>query len=111
MLLALLALVAVWALLHDEWLTQRVLPHLPGVTVVEPRGAVLGDFEAERLEVALPRDGRLVWLQPRWRGLRLVLDRSAPWWLGVDVAQVSGRRIDLKWVAGPPARPVRLPPT
>lgn len=101
MLLALLALVAVWALLHDEWLTQRVLPHLPGVTVVEPRGAVLGDFEAERLEVALPRDGRLVWLQPRWRGLRLVLDRSAPWWLGVDVAQVSGRRIDLKWVAGP----------
>lgn len=110
LLLALLGVGATWALLHGEWLPQRVLPHLPGLTVVEPRGAFLGDFEAERLEVALPRDGRLVWQRPRWQGLRLVFDRAAPWWLGVQVDHLSGRRIDLKWVADPQAKP-SPPPT
>lgn len=110
LLLALLGLTAAWALLHGEWLAQQVLPHLPGVTVVEPRGALLGDFEAERLEVTLPRDGRLVWQQPRWQGMRVVVDRGAPWWLGVQVDHLSGRRIDLKWVPDPQARP-SPPPT
>lgn len=110
LLLALLGLAAAWALLHGEWLTQRVLPHMPGVTVVEPRGAVLGDFDAERIEVALPRDGRLVWQQPSWRGMRVVVDGGAPWWLGVQVDHLGGRRVDLKWVADPQAKP-SPPPT
>lgn len=101
LLLGLLSLGALWALLHDEWLTEQVVSHLPGVTVVAPRGALLGDFEAARLEVSLPREGRLVWQQPAWQGLRLVVDRSAPWWLGVQVDRLSGRRIDLKWVPDP----------
>ncbi len=109
MCLALLALGAAWALLHGEWLTQRVLPHLPGLTVVEPRGAVLGDFEAQRLEVALPREGRLVWQQPRWQGMRVVLDRGAPWWLGVQADSLGGSRIDLKWVPDPQAKPSSAP--
>ena len=109
LLLTLLGLAAAWALLHDEWLTLRVLPHLPGVTVVEPKGALLGDFEAARLEVALPRDGRLVWQQPRWQGLRLVTDRGAPWWLGFQLEQLGGRRIDIKWVPDPKASPSPAP--
>jgi len=107
--LAFLGLAAMWALLHGEWLTQQVLPHLPGVTVVEPRGAVLGDFEADRVEVALPRGGRLIWQQPRWQGLRVVVDRGAPWWLGVQADRLGGRRIDLKWVPDPQAKPSPLP--
>lgn len=110
LLLGLLSLGALWALLHDEWLTEQVVSHLPGVTVVAPRGALLGDFEAARLEVSLPREGRLVWQQPAWQGLRLVVDRSAPWWLGVQVDRLSGRRIDLKWVPDPQAQP-SPPPT
>lgn len=110
LLLALLGLAAAWALLHGEWLTHQVLPHLPGVTVVEPKGALLGDFEAERLEVALPRDGRLVWQRPTWQGMRLVVDRGAPWWLGVQLDHLGGRRIDLKWVPDPHAPPSD-PPT
>lgn len=110
LLLALLGLWAAWALLHGEWLTQQVLPHLPGVTVVEPRGALLGDFDAERLEVALPRGGRLVWQQPSWQGMRVVVDRGAPWWLGVQVDHLSGRRMDLKWVPDPKSQP-SPPPT
>lgn len=107
--LALLLLVALWALLHDDWLTEQVLSHLPGVTVVAPRGALLGDFVAARIEVGLPREGRLVWQQPSWQGLRVVVDRSAPWWLGVQVDHLSGRRIDLKWVPGPKAQPSPAP--
>lgn len=110
LLLGLLSLGALWALLHDEWLTEQVVSHLPGVTVVAPQGALLGDFEAARLEVSLPREGRLVWQQPAWQGLRLVVDRSAPWWLGVQVDRLSGRRIDLKWVPDPQAQP-SPPPT
>lgn len=110
LLLALLLLGALWALLHDEWLTEQVVSHLPGVTVVAPRGALLGDFEAARLEVSLPREGRLVWQQPAWQGLRLVVDRSAPWWLGVQVDRLSGRRIDLKWVPDPQAQAQASPP-
>ena len=33
-------------------------------------------------------------------GLRVVVDRSAPWWLGVQVDHLSGRRMDVKWVPG-----------
>ena len=110
LLLAALGLVATWSLMHDEWLTLRVLPHLPGVTVVEPRGAVLGDFVAERIEIDLPRRGRLVWQQPRWRGMRLVIDRGAPWWLGVQVDHLGGRRLDLTWVPAP-ASPPGPPPS
>ncbi len=110
LLLGLLLLAAVWALLHDGWLSGQVLSRLPGVTVVEPRGALLGDFEAARIEVGLPREGRLVWQEPSWQGLRLVVDRSAPWWLGVQADRLSGRRIDLKWVPDPQAKP-SPPPT
>lgn len=110
LLLALLGLAATWALLQDEWLLPRVAPYLPGVTLVEPRGSVLGDFEAERIEVALPRDGRLVWQQPSWRGMRVVVDRGAPWWLGLQVDHVGGRRIDFQWVSDPQAKP-SPPPT
>lgn len=110
LLLAVLMVATAWALLHGDWFTERVVANLPGVTVVGPKGAVLGDFEADRLEVALPRDGRLVWQQPRWQGLKLVVDRSAPWWLGVQADHLGGSRIDVKWVADPQAKP-SPPPT
>jgi len=109
-LLAMLSAAATWALLHGEWLTRQVVPRLPGVTVVEPSGALLGDFSAERIEVVLPREGRLVWQQPSWQGMRLVVDGSAPWWLGIQLDHLRGRRIDLQWVPDPKAKP-SPPPT
>lgn len=110
LLMAVLAVVATWALLHGDWFTARVLNLLPGVTVVGPRGALMGDFQADRIEVALPRQGRLVWQQPAWLGMRLVRDRTAPWWVGLQADHLSGQRIDVRWVADPLAQP-SPPPT
>nr|WP_315192923.1 translocation/assembly module TamB domain-containing protein [uncultured Aquabacterium sp.] len=115
--LSLLLLVAAllggaWALAHGEWLTGQVLTRLPGVTVVAPRGALLGDFEADRIEVSLPREGRLVLVAPRWQGLRFQVDRGAPWWLGLRAEQLAARRVDVNWVAAPPdpkAPPAQVP--
>jgi len=115
--LSLLLLVAAllggaWALAHGEWLTGQVLTRLPGVTVVAPRGALLGDFEADRIEVSLPREGRLVLVAPRWQGLRFQVDRGAPWWLGLRAEQLAARLVDVNWVAAPPdpkAPPAQAP--
>ena len=108
-LLLTLGLVGAWALLHGEWLTRQVLPHVPGLTVVSPRGALLGDFEADRLEVALPRGGRVAWQQPRWQGMEVVWDPAAPWWLGLQVAHLGARRIDVSWVHDPQPAPAAAP--
>lgn len=101
LLIAVMGLASVWALLHDGWVSEQVVRGLPGVTVVQPRGAVLGDFAADRIEVALPRGGQLVWQQPAWKTLRVVIDRSAPWFLGVQVDEISGQRIDVSWAPDP----------
>lgn len=101
-----------WALAHGEWLTGQLLTRLPGVTAVAPRGALLGDFEADRIEVALPRGGRVVLVAPRWQGLRLQVDRAAPWWLGVHADRLAARRVDVNWVAAAPdpqAPPTQVP--
>lgn len=110
LLLAGLAIGALWSLLHDDWFSEQVVRHLPGVTVVGGQGAVLGDFQADRLEVELPRGGHLIWQGPRWRGLRTEVDRTAPWWLGVRADHLGGSRIDVKWVPDPQAKP-SPPPT
>jgi hypothetical protein len=49
-----------------------VLGMLPGVEVSAPRGALLRDFDADRLVIALPggRD-RIVLDAPGWKGLRI----------------------------------------
>ncbi|HET8869809.1 MAG TPA: hypothetical protein VFM48_05150, partial [Aquabacterium sp.] len=44
-----------WGLLHSELVTRAVLQRVPGVRVWEPRGALLGDFSARRVEIDLPR--------------------------------------------------------
>ncbi|MFY9459990.1 MAG: hypothetical protein WAP57_09595, partial [Aquabacterium commune] len=60
-LLAVLAVGALWALAHGEAFSVWLVRQLPGVTVTQARGALLGDFSADRIDVALPRGGRL-WL-------------------------------------------------
>lgn len=108
--LAVLLLGAVWALAHNDAVTERALGWLPGITVVEPRGALLGDFAARRLEVALPRGGRLTLVEPVWQGLSVVVDPQVRWRLGVRADTLSARRLQLDWVSGPPG-PASPPPT
>lgn len=108
-LLVLAGVAALWALAHGEAFSAWLLRQLPGVTITQAKGALLGDFSAERIDVALPRGGRLWLVAPRWQGLRLVLDPGAPWGLGVHADAVSVRVLDLNWV-GDPASPSATPP-
>lgn len=100
-----------WAMLHNAWTTRQLLAWVPGLQVVAPQGALLGDFRAERVVLALPRGGRLTLAQPAWSGLALRWDASAPYQLGVRADALGALGVDLQWVAGPPdPQPPSSPP-
>ena len=102
---------ALWAMLHNAWMTRQLLQVVPGLTVTAPQGALLGDFQAQQLAVALPRGGQLLLDQPAWTGLALRWDAAAPWQFGLYAEQLGAKRLALQWVAGPPepAAPLQAP--
>jgi translocation and assembly module TamB len=103
------AMAAVWLALRSEMGAMRVLAWVPGLTVVEPRGQFLGDFQARRLEWRLPRGGRLVLLEPRWQGLHLAWSDTAPWHVAVSMRSLQAQAADLNWVADPKPAPLVVP--
>lgn len=105
-----LAVGAIWALAHNEAATSQLLPLLPGIKVAHPQGALLGDFQAARIDIALPRAGRLTLLEPAWQQLNLVPDMHAAWRFGLNVAQLKARKLELVWVSDPAAK-ASVPPT
>jgi translocation and assembly module TamB len=109
-LMALLALALVWALLHNEAVTTKAVPWIPGVKVTGPSGALLGDFKASRIDIELPRKGRLTLVEPTWQALSIHLDRAADWLIGVQADAVSARRLELFWVPDPQSKPTTAPP-
>jgi len=98
-----------WALAHNEAATQHLLPLLPGVTVTGPQGALLGDFKAQRVDVSLPRGGRLSLIEPAWLGLQVLPNLHAPWHFGVDVASLTLHVLHLNWVPDPVSKPALAP--
>lgn len=113
-LLVLLAAVALavgglWALAHNEAVTSHLLPMLPGIKVSGPQGALLGDFQAARIDIALPRSGRLTLIEPSWQQLQLKPDMQAAWRFGLDVAQLKVRKLELVWVPDPVVKPSVAP--
>ncbi|MDE2400530.1 MAG: translocation/assembly module TamB domain-containing protein [Burkholderiales bacterium] len=99
-----------WALQH-EGPSARLLSVLPGVRVVGPTGAVLGNFSAQRIEVSLPRGSVLTLIEPRWRGLALRHDPDTAWHLGLVAETIEARSVDLQWVAAPAPKQAAPPPT
>ncbi|MEY4428834.1 MAG: hypothetical protein RLZZ182_1523, partial [Pseudomonadota bacterium] len=87
----------------------RLLQALPGVTVVEPQGALWGDFQASRIDVALPRGGRLTLQQPRWQALSFQRAPNAAFGVGVHIERLQAASLDLQWVADPKASPAKAP--
>jgi translocation and assembly module TamB len=103
------ALVATWLALRSEMGALRVLAWVPGLTVEEPRGQFLGDFQAQRLEWRLPRGGHLVLLEPRWQGLQLAWSDTAPWHVAVSMRSLQAQAADLIWVADHKPSPLVAP--
>jgi translocation and assembly module TamB len=106
-----LGLSGLWWALHQEVSTARLLSALPWVKVVEPKGALLVGFSAQRMEISLPRGSRLVLVEPRWQGLSFRHDGSVAGQVGVSIDALQARSADLHWVSAPPSKKRSPPPT
>ncbi len=107
LLLALVAVVVagLGALSRSKSLQAGVLAHLPGVRVTAPQGNLFAQFQAERIEVDLPRGGLIRIDGVRWHGLGVHRAPQAAWQIGVSLDALQARRLELKWVANPKGTP------
>ncbi|MEO8122719.1 MAG: translocation/assembly module TamB domain-containing protein [Burkholderiales bacterium] len=107
---------ALWWMLHDESGTRWLLYVLPGVTVIAPSGSLLGDFAAERVEIALPgapsgaaQGDRIVISGLRWSGLGLAWPEAVTSWARISAESVQAERVDVQITGNPDAPPLALP--
>ncbi|MEO5880917.1 MAG: hypothetical protein ABIQ06_00735, partial [Caldimonas sp.] len=93
-LAAIAAGVLVWALrtaAGSAWLVTLA----PQLKVTSPRGSLLGDFAAERIDITLPGTGGVLRLDaPRWQALE-ARRGSAGRWLHLTIASLHADRITL----------------
>ena len=107
---------ALWWMLHDESGTRWLLHALPGVTVTATSGSLLGDFAAERVEIALPgmpsdstHDDRIVISGLRWSGLGLAWPDAATSWGRIRAENMQAERVDVQISSDPDAPPLTPP--
>ena len=96
-----------WALRSEQG-TVSLLRLVPGLTVVEPRGRLLGDFAARRIAWQ-GADGLLLTIDElRWQGFSAVIHLQRGFalglWGGVHLDRLSASRIELQ-----PGRPADTP--
>ncbi|HJV64026.1 MAG TPA: translocation/assembly module TamB domain-containing protein [Albitalea sp.] len=99
----------VWWTLRSEAGAAWLLSRLPGLQISGGKGRLWGDFEAERLEFALPGGGKVVMTGVGWRGLSL---HHAPWTTyrtRVAMSELHASRVEIVLPAGP-AKPSAGPP-
>lgn len=80
---------------------QWALQHVPGVRVSGAQGQLWQAFEADAIEVDLPRGGLARLEGVRWQGLRLQWAPQAAWRVGVHLDSLQASRLSLRWVANP----------
>src|SRR5256885_3953478 len=99
----------VWWTLRSDAGAAWLLSRIPGLQIQGGKGTLWGDFEADRIEFALPRGGRVVMTAVGWRGLRV---EHAPWVeykSRVAMNELHAQRVDVVLPVGSdkkePARP------
>lgn len=102
---------ALWWMLNDERGTRWLLAAAPGVTVTATSGSLIGDFAAERVEIALPgvAGDRIVLTGLRWSGLRLAWPQADTSWLRVHADRLQAERVDVQIASEADAPPLALP--
>lgn len=103
------AVAGAWLALRSERGTAQALSWVPGLTVVEPRGTLWGDFRARRIELALPRGSRLTLMEPQWRGLRWERAPGSAWGLTLRIDRLQTLSADLRWIPAPSSGPSTPP--
>jgi len=100
---------ALWWAVGSERGSAWLLSALPGVDVSAPKGALLGDFEAQRVSIRLPGGGgQLVLEAAGWRGLRIAR-AAAPRWCLITLDDLHARRVDVTLAPSPTSEPLALP--
>ncbi|HEX4232969.1 MAG TPA: hypothetical protein VH041_01565, partial [Caldimonas sp.] len=84
-----------WAL-HSASGSAWLIRHVPYVTVTAPRGALIGDFAADRIDVVFLGSGVLRLDAPHWQGLE-VAQGDAGRWLHLRIATLHADRVT--WLA------------
>ncbi|MDO9313412.1 MAG: translocation/assembly module TamB domain-containing protein [Burkholderiaceae bacterium] len=101
-----------WWALRNEAGSAWVVSKLPGIEVTAPRGVLLGDFEAQRVQVTLSGGTtRIVLTGFGWRGLRLTRSDTAGLWARIFVADLHAARLDLVLVPSDTQTPLTPPTT
>ncbi len=97
-----------WAL-HSQAGSDWLLTLLPGVQVEAPKGSLLGDFEARRVQITLPSgNGSVTLTGLGWRGLS-VSRGDAGRWLRVVVDDLHASRVDVVMAPSTSGEPLRQP--
>ena len=100
---------ACWWALGSERGSAWLLSALPGVEVVAPKGALLGDFEAQRVSIRLPgAAGHLTLEAAGWRGLRIA-QVVGPRWCLITLDDLHAMRIDVTLAPSTNDEPLALP--
>lgn len=119
-LLALLFVITVAGLGAAAWMaytaegTQRLValmsPWLSQLTVLEPKGALLGDFQARQVIWQDSKQHRITIDEPSWRGFTVRHQSVWRWQLAVHADAMHAKRVKVDWPSQPdqPATPFPL---
>ena len=106
-----------WWTVRSEAGTAWLLSRLPGLQVAAPKGALLTDFEAGEMTIALPAAagkaaGSVVLRGVGWRGLRLGASQTAGpqrLWLRLSIDELHAARVDVLLPPDDKPAPLSLP--
>ncbi|ALV08244.1 translocation/assembly module TamB domain-containing protein [Roseateles depolymerans] len=100
-LIGLLLLALTWGLKTERG-TAWVLSQVPGLSLQNARGRLLGDFDVDRAELVLPgTEDRIVLEQLQWRGLRLAWNRSPLLWGELQADRLAVARLRVQMAPSP----------
>ncbi len=104
-----LLLALTWALKTESG-TAYVLAKVPGLSLLNARGQLLGDFDVERAELVLPgSEDRIVLEQLQWRNVRLAWNRSPLLWGEVRADRLAVARLRVQVAPTATAEPAKPP--
>ena len=101
-----------WWAVRSESGSAWVVSRLPGVEVTAPRGVLLGDFAAQRVQVTLPGGTtRIVLTDVGWRGLQVHRSGTPGLWVRVGMDELHAARLDLLLTPSDTKTPLTPPTT
>lgn len=96
----------------SAWLLSRLTSWMPWIEVSEPRGALLGGFSAQRVQILLadsPEGDRVVISGLRWQQLQVRPGDAPHLWVHLRFAGLAAKRIEVLFADTPDPKPLTAP--